>query len=332
MNGDEGIDLIVHLGAHKTASTHFERLVRDSKVASAADDVAVPLRAVIRANLTRRLSSARKEKEAGRTDPLALRRLLADADADTGGRARRVFVSDENIIGTPPRVFKKHRMYPHATKRVRAMLLLTGSSNLTCFLAIREPASFVSSAYAESMRKGAFASRDAYLGETPLATMRWTRVILALRRALGSVPLVVWTFEDYANLQEHLVRRVLDGGGGRPISLPKDSGKVREGMSQKALETIRAENEASGGPISAQRVDEIMAQFPKSEKLPGPQLFTDEEQAFLLRNYRKDLKAIREFPNVEFLPHDEAAALTTKGLKDHRQRIRAERAKATAAE
>lgn len=317
MDSEGRPEIRVHLGAHKTASTHFERTLRRSRKASRAFFLARPVKTVVRERLTRRLKAVQEDPGlAGEIGGAALLRAFLPQDEGEAAGVTRIFVCDENVIGTTPDLFGGGRMYPRAAGQVRAMVALLGREGLACSLAIREPAGFVASAWGEAVRRGAFLDRHAYLAGTPLERMRWAPLVAGIRAALAGVPLTVWTFEDYPRLRDGLVRTLLDDGSGREPRIWNDDGPVREGPSARAIEEIRAACEDAGGPVGRERVEEIMRRFPKSPALPGPRLFDGREEAVLARLYLRDLEAIAALDGVTLLPCEAARAAAERRLAE----------------
>lgn len=295
--GDRPLDTILHLGAHKTASTHFNLMVRDSAAASDATGLYEVPQGQFRPHVTWRLSDPEGETSA---DPHALRRSLLPTGANGAGIAR-LFISDENVIGITERLLDGGQMYPRAVSRVQRMLHMLGPSDLRCLLSIRNPAQFVTSAYGESVRSGSYADSATYLGDTPLEALRWAPIVAALAEALDGVPLTVWPYEEYHAVLPDLLTLCLGDLTDGPVTMAGPQEIVRPGLSQHALNILREEGRACGTALPSARVQEVMRRYPKSETYPGPKVFDTEAHAQLTERYNADLALIGEMPGVTLL-------------------------------
>lgn len=284
--------VVLHLGAHKTASTHFNRLLRKNSHLTSENSVAVPKKDEIRSLVTRRLSGGNL-KESGPMHEAVV--------AELAQGARTLFISDENILGTPNRLIQNGVMYPSAGKRVRAALRILGDSPVELMLAVREPAGFAVSSWGEAMRSWGYLDFRAYLGADPMSALRWTQLARRILAARPGLRLTVWTYEDYRARTNTLMAEVL----GLP-EVPEDrlrelDNVVRPGLSQRAVEEIRKMCEGSADPPEQDSFEDIVKAFPKSADNPAPDPWTEAERTQLAEQYRRDLRRLSQLEGVRFL-------------------------------
>jgi hypothetical protein len=284
--------VLVHLGAHKTASTHFNRLLRKNGTLTSQFSVAVPRKDEIRSLVTRRLSGGNLKE----TGP-----MRAEVVGVLAQGARTLFLSDENILGTPNRLVQNGVMYPSAGKRVRAALRLLGDGPVELMLAVREPGSFAVSSWGEAMRSWGYLDFRAYIGADPIPSLRWSQLVRRILAARSGIRLTVWTFENYREKTPELVADVLGLESLEGHDLLDIDSVVRPGLSQRAVDEIRVICEGSVDSPSQDTFEEIVKTFPKSDAFPAPRPWSEEELKALSEQYRRDVRRLSQFDGVRFL-------------------------------
>ena len=222
------MSLCIHLGAHKTATTHLQ----------AAFDRAAPKLA---------------EQGMGwlgprqlRQNPTDLRHLLdnpeqmpwrAQRAAEGLAQARkdrdRMVLSEELILGdtTPERLFDAGRLYPLGPRRLANLIALLDAGPATLFLAVREPTDFLISAFGEELRMGRQVTMAEYLAGLDPSRLRWSDLAQHLLAVEGVEALVCWRYEDLASLRPAIMQCLAGRGASALLPNPKPR---RVGWSAKA--------------------------------------------------------------------------------------------------
>lgn len=185
----------IHLGAHKTATTHLQDALSEAREAL--------LEAGVDALPTTALRAVGFPPPAGRADwrllagGWAMRRRLEAAVAPLRRGPRVLAVSEENVLGLSTGLLSDP-LYPGAENRLRRLRPLARAGRLQVFLSVRDPAAALPSAYAQVLRSrpvpGGFAAVRAQALAAPPSWSALARRIIA---ALPGAPLTVWRFEDY---------------------------------------------------------------------------------------------------------------------------------------
>ena len=224
--------LSIHLGAHKTASTHLQyalRQIRD-RLADAGLCYADP--GMLRAaplDLSQILAAgAGCAGEPAFAD--ALRRLRGDC-AD-------LLLSEENILGGTHRsrmVSRRGLLYPFAVRRLRQVLALAGETQTVLYLAIRDPAGFNVSAFSLQVLLGNEIELAPYLRGRDPAVLDWLGLVRRLAAMAEVTRVVVWRYEDYAAIRPALLRLLLPEGLACAVSDPPPS---NEGLTQPGYDWL----------------------------------------------------------------------------------------------
>jgi len=140
-------EIILHLGAHRTASTYVQGVLGKNTALLAANGIAVPKQEATRAALTERLNPSLP------TLPLTggFARLLRQSGAVD---VKTVILSDENILGFLNEIFAHHKFYPNTRARLKRLSRLLPAAPRKILLGIRPYESFFPSAYGRWLAPG----------------------------------------------------------------------------------------------------------------------------------------------------------------------------------
>jgi hypothetical protein len=288
----------IHVGAHKTATTHLQEtltLVRDRLAAGGIDFV--PTRPLMRKQHFAEVLFQRR--------PIARLPIFGPAhmrDAiETRVEPMRigpdvVVLSEENILGLPRHILATP-FYPQVDQRIGRLASLGFRADLRLFLSIRSYDTLVPSAYAEALKHdppppGGFAAVRARCLAAPPS---WFDLVARLRAAAPGIPLLIWRQEDY-RANDRAIMEVLCG---RPLGpLPSIPDPVRT-RSPSAAAIVAAE--ALPTTLSYEerlaRVREIYATVEPGQARFQP--FDEAERRGLRARYDADLERIaRVFPDM----------------------------------
>lgn len=284
----------IHLGAHKTATTHLQETLTAMRPALAArglDYVPNPLLRERRFSwaLWRRDRLARvpilgparmREKIEATVEPLRL-------------GPETVVLSEENILGVPHQILQVP-FYPQAALSIARLATLGARAEVTFFLSIRGYDRLLPSAYAEALKframPGGFEAAR-LLARPP----SWLDLVRQIRAAAPGIPLRIWRQEDYRENAQAIMTEVcgLDLG---PLPDISDPSWTRS----PSVEGIRAA-EALGSALDLDpeaRREKVLALYDAAEG-SAFQPFARDQRAALRERYAADLEGIeREFPGA----------------------------------
>lgn len=285
--------VVLHVGAHKTASTHFSELVWRNPALLAAHDVSAPQKTALRERVTQPLTDIAEDSPVPAGHVAGAQGL--------GGGARSLLVMDENIIGTPRGLFSPDGMYPRAAMRLGRAARLFPGARLEVMLAIRDPRTFVAASWSESLRSNTFIPFRRYLRGVRAEDISWLRIVRQMQEAVPEATFTIWRFEDYRHLQGALLALALGGDPAAPPEFSPLVEPVRVGLSGRALEAVALRVRLTGQRLPDAEIDAIMARFPKGKTFPAPQPWSSWEQETLSRRYAEDVAALSDVQGVRLL-------------------------------
>lgn len=292
-------ELRVHLGAHKTATTHLQ----DSLVAHRAAIARAEVDYIPRERfgpLQRRFSNPdhwRKRLWSWPVEQLFLSQFKALRDGSA-----TVLLSDEDLLGFSYDLFSTP-IYPDL-RGLHVVRCLARNTKLSLFLGIRAFDQILPSAYAQSIK--AIAPKPGWLDEIRVSIAQappsWAELVGNLKAMFPEAALQVWLQEDYrAHSQEILTFFV-----GRDVGRFPDLTPPQRTTSPSHEAILEAERLDPSLPMAARRtrVREIFyKELPTGNgHLPFTPL-DDGEIARLRAHYEDDKRALeRLYPGVIFRP------------------------------
>lgn len=223
----------LHIGVHKTATSHLQRSLEkaaDGLVANGVryygpDHFRLPGRSLSALFGLKRNARHRRAP----VDQLMLLRK----------GATRLVLSEENFIGalnTPRRQVATLR-YPKAGPRISALSQALDCGGLDVFMAVRHPATYLNSAYGQMLMGGRVMPFAQFQQLNPVAGVNWLDLVMRIRRAPGVNRLTVWRYEDYADVFRQIVTGLVGDAQGKLVTpLPK---RVHVGLSAAAVAAVQ---------------------------------------------------------------------------------------------
>lgn len=294
------MEIALHLGAHKTATTYLQTRLKRHARALATFGVGVPALADLRAGLTPGVAAAAQGSVAGLLARLRVRRMAGDIVADAEARgARRLLLSEENFIGNCARIVARGEFYPGAGPALRALARGFRGVEPTLFLAVRGYAGFYASAWGQRLRSGHFRPFDAGLRARFLASPRgWPALVGEIRAAFPGARLVLWQYEDFERVEPAVLAHMI--GPEAAAELPPLAARPLTGFSQRAVDEI-ARAAGADGTVERAVVQDCHDRFPKGPFEPAFDPWSEAERAELDLRYAMDVAGLRDRLGADFL-------------------------------
>ena len=288
--------VVLHIGAHKTASTHLQQAIRAQRRALLGEGVGFFGPPHFR--------SARfpfREVMAWRGRLARLRRRHAPGLVGQHAQMQRLVLSEENILGGAhdPDMFEQGRFYPRAQERLARFIAAVGGEEVTLFLAVRDPASFLLSAYSQKLLSGRPMPFDSFIGTLDPARLSWAELMARLLAVPEVTGCVLWRFEDYPAIAPRVLDAMLAPAGAAQVPLPAQP--AHQGLSARAQQEVMDWLRAGGRGDAAQAARDARERFAKSATEPGFAPFGTATRAETAAAYARDLEVIAAMPRVTWL-------------------------------
>ncbi|CAA0120705.1 Uncharacterised protein [BD1-7 clade bacterium] len=237
-------ELHLHLGAHKTASTHLQEVLMANS--GDQDDFTYIDTPSFRQNYTR----------ANRfVDDRCSTQTNTYLDALGQLEPKRLLISEENIIGQPKEIFDCQHLYPSAAERLGKLSgFVAGFENSTIWLSIRSMDTFLPSFYCEYLRHKPYKPFDQVLeGQYQQS---WVPLIKLVAEAFPNSQINIVCYEKYRYVLPLWLEKMTDSCDTQQWNLLSDK-RPRSSHSQFAIHVARLINPVIGSHRIAQVIDWI---------------------------------------------------------------------------
>ncbi|MEJ8561634.1 hypothetical protein QTO30_10670 [Yoonia sp. GPGPB17] len=284
----------MHIGAHKTATSHLQRSLKRASDALAEQGVRYygPEYFRLPGHSLQALFGFRPGIKAGGA--------MRPADAQLAllrQNGHRLVLSEENFIGPlnqPHGRGMKHR-YKSADDRLTKLSKAIGQP-VDVFLAIRRPTAFINSAYCQMLLGGRVQPVAMFQRRNPLSSVDWSELIARLRAAAGVGRLVVWQYEDYGAVFSQIMAGMV--GEGAASYVPPRPRYINRGLSADAVVHVLSQTDTMGEEKIARAARNM---FPVEQGHAPFDGFAPEEHAIGDAAYARQLAQIAQMQGVTLL-------------------------------
>jgi len=195
------VKILLHLGAHRTATTTFQSGLERNAAGLADLGLAIWTPRRTRSGLLSGLIhcpedvTERIERQGHRATGVI--RIELDRLAKSG--MRQVLISEENLIGAARNNLRQERLYPLVDERLLRFRRAFDGHGLRIGLSIRSYDTYWASCYAFAVARGHRLPGAGMLDRLVTQPRRWIDVIRDIARGLPGAEIVVWPFERFAD-------------------------------------------------------------------------------------------------------------------------------------
>ena len=188
------IEWRLHIGAHKTATTHLQDVLAANRHQLAVAGFDYFPRNLVRQS---KLASVINHNYWQTQRPYSRRISLEELVMPLRSGPEKIIVSEENIIGNSAQLLKG--LYPDLQSRLVPWSSIMDERKTTVFVSLRNFADVLPSAYSQALRDGSvippFRHFLAFwLEKRP----KWSQLISRVREVFPNSRLRVWTFDEYS--------------------------------------------------------------------------------------------------------------------------------------
>lgn len=282
------VSVALHIGAHKTATTHIQQaFIENDELLQRSDAT------VLGPNFLRKPGHAIEELFGlmGHPEPAGGGYQKA---LDLAGDKSRLLLSEENFIGSfrHPRGDVKFPLYPDAEDRIAEMVAAVAPAPLDVFLAVRDPADWLVSCYSQVLIGDVFVHPSEYFAANAPSQVDWVDLVRRIRAVPGLRTFGVWPYENYPRNAHFVMRQMLRRRAGALVWPPREVSNM--GLSARAIQAT-LENCTPGAAVAARQA------FPAGPEFPKFGLVDDDLRAEADALYRGQLEQIAAVPGVQFL-------------------------------
>jgi len=249
------LEFRLHIGAHKTATTHLQNILAANKAYLLEHGIFYIPRIVIRQTGLVKIVNE-NYSTVGQT--FSWGQWIRAPNEDV----KRCVLSEENIIGGCVDLLEF--LYPNVERHLLPWSHLANNRNTKLYIAIRDYASILTSAYSQALRDGSkvppfSVHLKTWLNDKP----SWCALVNKVRSLFAEAEITVWTFEryiaDYAQVASSVCGLTL------PITDIAIPDKTRS-LSADAIRRIESINPSADWQARRKMIEEIAESDQSSER------------------------------------------------------------------
>lgn len=279
------LDVILHVGAHRTGTTTLQQTLHHNHQRLKAHKVEYWAPQMIRAGLFDGLIKA-----ADRVSPQVIaqartanQRIARDLHRLDAAGTRTLIVSEENMLGSIPASVTTERLYPDAARRVARLRPAFARHCTRIGLAIRSYDQLWTSMISFTVkRSGRVPDADQRAGLVA-QPRRWRDIIRELRVVFPRAEILVWPFEGMVDAPHDVIARMT----GRDLALPLEPVEVVHNPAPD-IHALRAAVEAGSCAGHLAR----LAEWNSGRWMP----FTEPQRTKMRADYAEDIAWLRSNP------------------------------------
>jgi hypothetical protein len=276
--------LHLHLGAHKTATTHFQQALADISSRASTGYTVVPTE-----RFRQEFTYANRFLNAHHSPKMReyLKNLLAQESTS-------VLISEENLIGEAKDFIGPFAHYEKAGIRLNTFSsLLPENIDITVWLFIRSLDSFLPSMYCEYLRHWPYAPFEQVLGGRYRHS--WVPLIETIRSTMPHANINVLNYESY----QDLAPQVLSAMTGEMIhSLPMDTRVIRPRLTNFTVKLSQYLPRILPSSLRMRVLESASSISKRSGSSTGFAPFSQATGRELRLAFQDDLEQIRSMPEV----------------------------------
>lgn len=277
-------NVILHIGAHKTATTYIQNTLHNNQETLANKGIAyIPL-SEMRTGLTANLMNL---------DQKASETLSSILNATSFQDFERLIISDENIIGGFNDIVKYNEVAPYGAKRLARLKQVFKGYNLEVCFSIRKQDEYISSMYCEYLRSaGKYISFKEFIKGFDFLAFRWTDLITKFNNAVGNNALTVFSYDNFCENEKDIFEKLI--GENADFLEEVTDKKMRSSFSNKTIEIIDHLAIKFHHNFVVRFADVIEDKIIEIERNERFDPWSESEKNILNENYLSDIEALKK--------------------------------------
>ena len=207
---DRLMDIILHVGCHRTGSTSFQHYVRGNRAHLMAQGTALWEPHKLRRGVFDGLFAKPRMRNGRNLQRRAMGRVRLHAAQARRAGAQRLLVTEENMIGAPRACLRAATLYPAIGERMARLDAAFEGTIARVVMVIRSQELWWSSIAAYGVGRGHPMPDAARLAALADAPRTWRDVITDMACALPDTQIKVLPFEQFAGRSEKVLEEATD--------------------------------------------------------------------------------------------------------------------------
>lgn len=199
------MDVVLHTGAHRTASTTFQHYIRENAAVLQRSNITIMDPRQTRDGFLTGVIPVHGNGDGAQQFERAKARVALHLSKTSVSGTETLLISDENMTGAPRRNLRQAALYPDIGERMSRFSIVFGGQITRIVFAIRSQDSYWSSVLAYAVGRGYKIPTEDNLERLTSARRMWRDVITDLACAMPGTEICVLPYEVYGGLPERVL-------------------------------------------------------------------------------------------------------------------------------
>lgn len=285
----------LYIGAHKTATTHIQQLLGDSRTALLNNDVALSIP-----------NDLRKEwipiffKSIENNNQISNKEIR-----DLSPLNHTWIFSDENFSGSSFEFSQKPGLYNSLQTRLEKFVDIFSDSDIEVFFSIRSYETFYRSAYLEVIRNRGYIPFDRYYTQDQFNNNSWVNVIESIANVIPHKNITIWCYEDFNNSLPSIIKQLTNLPDVNTLITNYRATITRPSISNRSLKIISLLSKIIPSKNLLFLTDHLNTIFPANNNNGYFMPFSASEVHDFQKSYLNDIESIKtKYPKINFLERE----------------------------
>ena len=282
----------LYIGAHKTATTHLQRLLDINRDHLLANDIHLSIPSDLRPEWMPLFIKTINSKD----------KILTEKLYTMSPNHGTWIFSEENFSGTPYDLTIKSSIYPNLKERLEHFQNLFKDAEIEVFFSIRSYETYYRSAYLEVIRNRGYLPFNDFYDTKRFNLNRWESVIDAITKVIAPNKVTLWCYEDIQPLTPIILHNLTKLENIKTLTDSYNTKITRPSISLKTLRILKILDKIITRKESIILIKHLNRKYPAS-KLNGRVLPFNTSDSNNFRDlYRDSIQAIlHQNPKINFL-------------------------------
>jgi len=283
----------LHIGAHKTATTHIQKVLEINRALLLKEKVNLTLRSDSQRKFYKSLLSCIDEKKKNNISGML----------EEKPKEGLWLISDEDISGTSYQLKLFPHIYPTLQKRLSCIKNTFPNDTIEVYFSIRSYENYYRSTYLEVVRNKGYMPFLDYYNKEQYKNNSWVKVIEQIVSVIPESQISLWRYEDFSQLFPIILNKFTETNlADRMIQKYPLQTVTRPSLSSTALKILSGMDKLDNRRLEQERIKKIMEEYPLNRDNPPYIAFNENIRKKFQNQYNQDILYIKsKFPLISFL-------------------------------
>ncbi len=276
------MNIKLYIGAHKTATTHIQSMLENSKNILIENGIKLLTPKNLRPNF--------------------LDSLIKVVNSSVLEDIKTLIIAEENIIGVPYDFKIYHGIYPKIQNRLNNIKNIFPNADIEIFFSIRAYDSFYRSIYLEVVRNRGYMPFNKFYNKKKFKDNSWVFVLESISAIVPKENITLWCYEDLHELFPLIIDNLTGLKKSDEIISKYKVQRTRASLSSKTIKVLDSFYSSGNQEEGSKIIEYLNNKYPLN-KINLPYLpFNELEVTGLKDKYIEDIKLIQNlYPNINLL-------------------------------